>query len=263
METNQDNFNAKIDGITRLTDSVCDPESNYNSHRHSATSADLLRKLKVYRCWLVFERIELIRYRDEELEPLFGGNGIDFREDTIECRRYGFIQANLGKIEEIEPIVNGAITRLEQYLQTLVPVVTQSETTALSLPQQLKTNLNDTQRERLFEELIQGGFIDNDTDKASFLWAFGGDVQPTQYVPIMWTAYNSTTKKHYLSKKSLLNLLDILSVSFEQIRDRKLLSVLFVDPNAEPLKYSAANYLGKWVSEYNQQLINIVQKAKG
>jgi len=63
---------------------------------------------------------------------------------------------------------------------------------------QLQTNLSDTQRMALFEALKEQNAIDNSTDEASFLWAFGGSEIPPRYTPILWTLKSKISLRELL-----------------------------------------------------------------
>lgn len=53
-------------------------------------------------------------------------------------------------------------------------------------PKQLKTDLTDNQKGKLFDLLVKNKFISNGTNKDSFIWAFGGKKQPDNFEPIEW-----------------------------------------------------------------------------
>lgn len=114
----------------------------------------------------------------------------------------------------------------------------------------------------LFEELIKGEFISLDTDKDSFIWAFGNAQKPDNFKPIKWIKYNSRTKQTNLNKKALLDLLMVIGLNFSQIRNKPLLKDLFSDNKGNPLVYKAANYTGKLESEYHKELIDIANKVQ-
>jgi len=80
------------------------------------------------------------------------------------------------------------------------------------LPKQLKTNLSDPQRGTLFELLKESGFIPNDSDENSFIWAFGGNGElEFEYKAIKWNYGNN----------ALFELLEIVTetVSNENLRN--------------------------------------------
>lgn len=132
-------------------------------------------------------------------------------------------------------------------------------------PGQLETNLTDKQREALLSILIKEACVSPDTDKESFIWAFGGNKEPKRYIPIKWIVKTSITKNFYTNKKALLDLLNLLNVVFNQIRDIKLLKSLFAFEDGKPLQYSSKNYIdagSDFISEYHQKLKSIVQNIK-
>jgi hypothetical protein len=51
---------------------------------------------------------------------------------------------------------------------------------------QLKTKLTDTQRGKLFELLVSGGFITDTTNREGFIWAFGGVNNEYTSISIEW-----------------------------------------------------------------------------
>lgn len=76
---------------------------------------------------------------------------------------------------------------------------------------QLQTKLNDTQRGKLFELLLSNKYIAPTTDKASFIWAFGGkQPQPSNWQPIEWI--DESEKRHETNSKTLYELLYLLRV---------------------------------------------------
>lgn len=76
---------------------------------------------------------------------------------------------------------------------------------------QLQTKLkNDNQRGKLFELLLENNYIATTTDKDSFIWAFGGNLQPKQFQPIDWI--DKSTTRHEANIQTLYELLYLLGV---------------------------------------------------
>ena len=63
---------------------------------------------------------------------------------------------------------------LLEYYNNLVEDFEKGERTPPPARNQLQTKLTDEQRGKLFELLVENGFISDTTDKAGFIWAFGG-----------------------------------------------------------------------------------------
>lgn len=63
---------------------------------------------------------------------------------------------------------------LLEYYNNLVEDFEKGERTPPPARNQLQTKLTDTQRGKLYELLVENGFISGSTDKAGFIWAFGG-----------------------------------------------------------------------------------------
>lgn len=75
---------------------------------------------------------------------------------------------------------------------------------------QLQTKLTDEQRSELFELLLSNKYIAPTTDKESFIWAFGGKIQPSNWQPIEWIDKSKTRHEHNM--KTLYELLYLLGV---------------------------------------------------
>jgi hypothetical protein len=75
---------------------------------------------------------------------------------------------------------------------------------------QLKTNLEDPQQGKLFDLLVEYGFIAN-KNKESFIWAFGGEQpQPADWQPIEWI--DKSIRRHEANMQTLYELLFLLGV---------------------------------------------------
>jgi len=77
---------------------------------------------------------------------------------------------------------------------------------------QLQTKLiDDTQRGKLFDLLLNNNYIAPTTDKESFIWAFGGEQpQPNNWQPIEWVDRSITRKEPNI--QTLFELLYLLGV---------------------------------------------------
>ena len=77
-------------------------------------------------------------------------------------------------------------------------------------PKQFQTNLtDDSQRGKLFDLLVENGFIPN-INKDSFIWAFGGEKQPNNFEQIEWIDKSTTRKEPNI--QTLFELLYLLGV---------------------------------------------------
>jgi hypothetical protein len=97
-----------------------------------------------------------------------------------------------------------------------------------------------------------------------------GFIENAEAQPLKWIKSNSTTHGQIPNKKSLLDLLCLLKVPDDTIKDRKLLNSLFIFQNDKPL--AAQNYTDLTdnkgqikrpiVSEYHNELEQIINKSK-
>ena len=127
------------------------------------------------------------------------------------------------------------------------------------------------EQKKLFDGLLEGKFIHENTNYSDFCAVFGNTPLPEKekpFTPLVWTAINKKAGNG-ANKKSLLDLLQILEIPEPEIKNRKLINSLFTFPNANPL--SPQNYteitdtkkcLKQIQSEYHTELINIVNTAK-
>ncbi len=130
-------------------------------------------------------------------------------------------------------------------------------------PPHFTVSFTPEQLKQLYTRLIEGGFLPTDTtgtDFKAFCYIFGkGDAK--DFKPLMWIKTNSTTHGKTLSKKSLLDLLDLLKIPFTEITDKSLLNKLFYKPDGTSIKFTGSNYTDTQLnfnSEYHNQLQKIV-----
>ena len=77
-------------------------------------------------------------------------------------------------------------------------------------PKQLKTDLTDNQKGKLFDLLVEKEFISKGSNKDSFIWAFGGEKQPDNFEQIEWIDESTTRKERNM--KTFYELLLLLGV---------------------------------------------------
>ncbi len=126
------------------------------------------------------------------------------------------------------------------------------------------------EQKKLFDGLIEGKFIHENTNYSHFCAVFGNtpiSEKEKPFTPLVWAATNKRAKNK-ANKRSLLDLLKILGIPEPEIKNRPLINSLFTFPNAKP--FSSQNYteitdtkkcLKKFQSEYHTELFNIVNKS--
>jgi hypothetical protein len=143
------------------------------------------------------------------------------------------------------------------------------------VPCRFSRSFSETEQKVLFDGLTNGGFLPKDTNYSHFCHAFGSTDIPDNekpFKPLKWIQTNKKTNPNP-NKKALINLLYLLGLPDNEIKNRPLLNRIFVFPNGIPL--GAANYTeltttgknGKKgdlkkpvVSEYNAELSKIVSE---
>lgn len=95
---------------------------------------------------------------------------------------------------------------------------------------QITANLNDIQLNKLYELLIDYGFIPSYTDKDSFIWAFGGENTPEEFIPIKWI------KNKQLLRELLCGIIPFTNLKIADIERR--CPDLFTDEKEIPIKLS-------------------------
>lgn len=129
------------------------------------------------------------------------------------------------------------------------------------------------EQKKLFDGLIEGNFIPENTNYSHFCAVFGNtpiSEKEKPFTPLVWTATNKKAGNR-ANKKSLLDLLKILKIPETEIKNRTLINSLFTFQDAKPL--SPQNYtpitdttpekcLKKIQSEYHTELLNIVNNSK-
>ena len=106
-----------------------------------------------------------------------------------------------------------------------------------SEPPQFKINLTDERREKLFSKLIDGGYIAKDTDKDSFLWAFGGENPPAIFHKIRWIKLQADQhgqNKGKMNKTAIIDLLHILNVKYVELTNRSKYNAIFLIGDKPP-----------------------------
>lgn len=90
---------------------------------------------------------------------------------------------------------------------------TTEATGATTKPNQLQTELTVEQRGELYELLKSNEFISGSTDKAGFIWVFGGknEKQPGHWEPIEWI--DKSVTRHEPNIQTLFELLYLLGVN--------------------------------------------------
>lgn len=120
------------------------------------------------------------------------------------------------------------VTNLLLYCKEILKIDNTYIITPNTNPRQLTINLTDTKRETLLKHLIVKGFVAPDTDKESFLWAFGGDKEPKRYIPIKWTATNGAGRyQGKLAKTALLCFITAILKAAPTNEQRRIVTALF------------------------------------
>jgi len=221
------------------------------------------------------------------------------QHEKIEGKKPNSIKPNLLKdfvekhlYEEREKVkfsekINDFIRQVEQ--ETIKEWVTcYFEYVTLKLP--INTNLNvdppkehlhykigfkDQQRQELLTGLIKKGFILAETPQNHFDFVFDGKDYPTDFKPLKWIKTNSLTKGIRPNKKSLLDLLSLLSLPDNVIYNKKLINSCFEILNGTIFhnnnfqwEYSSILSADKdkriliTKSEYHKDLVEIVRISK-
>lgn len=127
---------------------------------------------------------------------------------------------------EIEKQVSNIKINIQQNSSSLATTNPRSENAKL-IPQQLKTKLTDTQRDLLYNLLIDDNFISGDTDRDGFIWAFGGE-------NYKYTSFKITWLKNKQLLRELLEPLKhpdiIIKADFERI-----VPSIFIDSKGEAI----------------------------
>lgn len=129
-----------------------------------------------------------------------------------------------------------------------------------SEPQQiiLPKELNTDEARRIYENLIEGDYLAQDTDYRCFLHVFGDGCKPDDFKPLQWIKRNKRTGEP--SKKSLLDFLSLIEVSDSEIKDFRLLNALFAT-GGNP--YARKDYpKNGFKSEYRADLKRILKDGK-
>lgn len=114
---------------------------------------------------------------------------------------------------------------------------------------QLKSNTKDNVDWRKLHEKLTSGdrpYFDKDTDKESFLFAFGSLDKIENYIPLKWVKTQETQfdkENNKPSKRSFLDFLELLKIDYENLDIRNLIKKLFFDKEGKPLNITHANIL--------------------
>jgi len=108
-----------------------------------------------------------------------------------------------GKIVvSISKLKNKKLPKMEALieLQSSILALNILEESAVNKPKsnQLPTNLSDLQRGKLYDSLIINGFINQNTDKNGFIWAFGGENKDYNSFSMEWNETKAKNLAVYL-----------------------------------------------------------------
>jgi hypothetical protein len=138
--------------------------------------------------------------------------------------------------------------------------------------EQLESNIKDNiDWRKLHKKLTSGDspYFDKDTDKKSFLFAFGSPDEIDKYIPLLWTKKQSRSKK--VAIRAFLDLLYLLDIDYESLRIRNIIPKLISITNESitnemtilPKHYNKKKHFKKIdTSEYYQDLQSIVKECK-
>lgn len=156
-------------------------------------------------------------------------------------------------------------------------------------------NLSDKQLSILCHSLIDAGFISIDTSEDIFIWSLGGKEMPYSIIDldltdeeedkfdncnideynwsfyfneklnenrIVWTKYTSTTNKHHVNKRALLDIMVLLKVPEHLWAQESFCSHFFIGEKGKEIVFNRENYRGfkasKHKSEYHEELTAII-----
>jgi len=126
----------------------------------------------------------------------------------------------------------------------------------------------------LFNQLISGDnpFFASNTDKNSFLYAFGAIDSIEKFIPLVWVKTQVQKKTKEVSIRSFVDLLDLLGIDFRNSGNKKIIEILFRKKNKsgainpmklQPKHFETApkTYVRK-TSEFYYDLHSIVNSCK-
>ena len=97
----------------------------------------------------------------------------------------------------------------------------------------LKTAFSNKTLEFLFNNLISGDnpFFASDTDKNSFLYAFGAIDSIEKFIPLVWVKIQEQKKTKEVSIRSFIDLMELLEIDFRNRDNKKIIETLFRKKN--------------------------------
>lgn len=144
------------------------------------------------------------------------------------------------------------------------PEPPQQFTKQLTTEQQkyLTCTLETDKLKTINKELIKNGFLAHNTTDEAFIYVFGGNGNANDFNPLKWIKTVETTKNVNINKRSLLDLLELMAVPFDEITNKNLLNRLFAKDDGNTIKFTSSNYTdtqNNFNSEYHKQLKTIVK----
>jgi hypothetical protein len=162
---------------------------------------------------------------------------------------------------------------IQKYYPEFIPKEQKTKTIKPKLPTHLTCNLTHEELTTLYIGLTTHGFLDDTKPKSHFYAVFGNEPIPEEdqpFTPLIWTATKRTAKNEP-HKRSLLDLLKILGIPENEIKDKPLINSLFKVKNAK--KFRSQDYtkitdstpkrhLIEFTSDYHSDLYDIVEYSK-
>ena len=151
------------------------------------------------------------------------------------------------------------------FIRDVLQYIERIEKEAKKSWQHLNTTLSGEQLEQLYHLLIKHEYISPDTSKDTFLYVFGLQDRNLDFQPVKWCKMDKRRRDE--SKKSLFELLIRLQVSYDKMKDTRLLNSLFVRSDGSSLKFTAADYpkpnLQCISKDYHEELTQIMESING
>ena len=121
------------------------------------------------------------------------------------------LELNKGLIVNCQQIIEFVKMAENEYNRVCKTTATTPEQNQVARQYQFTNDLTDEQRGKLFELLVEHGFISGSTDKAGFIWAFGGkNEKPSNWEPIKWI--DESVTRHEPNMQTLFELLYLLKI---------------------------------------------------
>jgi hypothetical protein len=194
----------------------------------------------VYRVKAALQDIKVYHRKFSERRNFFESVGIIDGNDFLICWTIDMLE-----------------TKLETKLGEQIPQIS------------LNCSFSETEQKKLFDGLTDGGFLPKTANFRHFCYVFGQTPIPgdeTPFKPLQWVATNKKTHGQNPNKVSLLDLLCLLDLPDNEIKNRVLLNKMFVFSNGTGLL--AQNYTnhtdnkGKLqrpiISEHHNELSKII-----